>query len=126
MNARGKRLKHTRENHTTTSKWAHKHIPTRAFLLIRNALWADRPRSRGGFFRMKLVARFDLGVACTPTVTLDDGVADADMTPATAATSSFRLLSDCSVPLGVSGGLRCTDGDVRQSSTASWWRRKKL
>lgn len=38
-------------------------LPTRAFLLIRNALCADRPLSSGGFLRMKLVARFDFGVA---------------------------------------------------------------
>lgn len=86
-------------------------IPTSAFLLILNALCADRPLSSGGFLRIKLVARFDFGVACT--------------TNGLSSSFSDRLLSDCKVPLGVTD-LRCNAGDAMASSTASWCLRKKL
>lgn len=51
---------------------------------------------------MKLVARFDFGVACTTT----------------GLSSTEAVDMDCRVPLGVTA-FRATDGDVRQSSTAS-------
>lgn len=51
---------------------------------------------------MKLVARFDFGVACTTT----------------GLSSAATVDIDCRVPLGVTV-FRATDGDVRQSSTAS-------
>lgn len=38
------------------------HIQTKAFLLTLKALCADKPLSRGGFLRIKLVARFRVGV----------------------------------------------------------------
>lgn len=41
------------------------HIQTKAFLLTLKALCADKPLSRGGFLRIKLVARFRVGVATT-------------------------------------------------------------
>lgn len=38
------------------------HIQTKAFLLTLKALCADKPLSRGGFLRIKLVARLRVGV----------------------------------------------------------------
>lgn len=38
------------------------HIQTKAFLLTLKALCADKPLSNGGFLRIKLVARFRVGV----------------------------------------------------------------
>lgn len=49
---------------------------------------------------MKLVARFDFGVTTTDL------------------SSTEAVDIDCNVPLGVTA-FRATDGDVRQSSTAS-------
>lgn len=41
------------------------HIQTKAFLLTLKALCADKPLSKGGFLRIKLVARLRVGVAAT-------------------------------------------------------------
>lgn len=41
------------------------HIQTKAFLFTLNALCADKPLSSGGFFLIKLVARFRVGVGAS-------------------------------------------------------------
>lgn len=82
-------------------------IQTKAFRFNRKALWAEKPRSSGGFFLTKLVALFDLGVL-TGVVAL-----------------SSLVCNETIVPLGVIL-LLMTDGDVSASSTASWCLKKKL
>lgn len=47
---------------TDKLKQQRRHLQTKAFLFTRSALCAERPRSRGGFLRIKLVALLDLGV----------------------------------------------------------------
>lgn len=84
---------------TNYNKFEHAfYLPTNAFLFIRRALCADNPRSNGGFFRTKLVARFVFGVLV--------------------CLLSSVVFNDCVVPTGEIF-LRPTNGDVNESSTAS-------
>lgn len=69
------------------------HLQTKAFLFTRSALCADRPRSRGGFLRIKLVARFDLGVPVVAEVVLGDATG--------IVLQSSLALRENTVPLGV-------------------------
>lgn len=80
-----------------------RHLQTKAFLLTRSALCAERPRSRGGFLRfIKLVARFDLGVAVAEVLGEVGAGPSADGID---LLSSFGLaLRENRFPLGVTAG----------------------
>lgn len=93
------------------------HLQTKAFLLTRSALCADNPRSKGGFgfLRMKLVARFDLGVVLAGEEA--DAIAGGscgrllDFSSAPPPPEDNLALRESRVPLGVTPpGGRLIDG----------------
>lgn len=88
------------------------HLQTKAFLFTRSALCAERPRSRGGFLRIKLVARFDLGV----TVVWTEVVVLGEVAVGVVCANGIDLLSSPDLADGVAQGVTADSMNNKQDN----------